>query len=219
MKSVAGVLAGCGFLDGAEIQEAVLSLLALERRGLSVAWYAPDRSQHHVVEHLHGRPTAGTRNVLTESARIVRGRVRPLTELKVEEHAGLLLPGGFGAAKNLCDFAFAGADMKVLPELEERVLAARRAGLALGFLCIAPVIAAQVLGRAGHHPVVTIGDDADTIQAIRSWGAEHQACAATEICVDAANRLVSTPAWNAAASIVEVAEGIEALAAQLADWI
>ena len=220
MKKVAGVLAGCGFLDGAEIQEAVLTLLALERRGVAVDWFAPDRLQHHVVDHLQGRPQGGeSRNVLAESARIVRGRVQALDRLKVEDYSGLVLPGGFGAAKNLCDFAFAGAGMSVLPELAERVLAARRAGLALGFICIAPVIAAQVLGRAGHRPLVTIGDDAEAAEAIRSWSAEHQACGAREICVDQANRLVTTPAWNAAASIVEVDEGIGALAEQLATWL
>ena len=123
MKSVAGVLAGCGFLDGAEIQEAVLSLLALERRGMSVAWFAPDRPQHHVVEHLHGRPTAETRNVLMESARIVAAAA---DRVAAEEHAGSVLPGGFGAAKNLCDFAFAGRTCACCRSWPS-VLAARRA--------------------------------------------------------------------------------------------
>lgn len=220
MKRVAGVLAGCGFLDGAEIQEAVLTQLALEQRGVALDWFAPDRPQHHVVDHVQGRPLAGeTRNVLAESARIARGRVRPLASLDLSQFGGLVMPGGYGAAKNLCDFAFAGAGMSVLPELAALVLAARRADLALGFLCIAPVIAAQVLGQAGHRPRVTIGSDTATAAAIRSWGAEHVDCTAVEICVDEANRLVSTPAWNAAASIVEVAEGVQALAGRLVDWL
>lgn len=216
-KKVAGVLAGCGFLDGAEIQEAVLTLLALEKRGVQLSWFAPDQPQAQVVDHLTGQPVAGeSRNVLRESARIVRGEVRPLTELDMAEYDGLVLPGGFGAAKNLCSFAFEGAAMHVLPALQARILQAHALRKPMGFLCIAPVIAARVLAAAGARPKVTIGDHAATAAAIAGWGAVHQVCAADEICLDSPNLLVSTPAWNAARGISQVAAGIEKLGERLA---
>jgi enhancing lycopene biosynthesis protein 2 len=216
MKRIAGVLAGCGVYDGAEIQEAVIALLAFARRGVAVDWFAPDIEQRHVVDHLGGEVAAGeTRSVLRESARIVRGAVRPLSELEIGTWDGLLLPGGFGVAKQLCSFAFEGAQMSVLPELERIVIEAHRQHKALGFICIAPVIAAKVLGAAGRYPMVTIGDDGATIQAIQSWGASHEIQPADGICVDPGNKLVTTPAWNRAENILQVERGIERLAERL----
>lgn len=217
MKSIAGVLSGCGFLDGAEIQEVVLCQLALERRGMTVRWYAPNLPQHHVVNHLSGKVVEGaSRNVLEESARIVRGAVKPLGELDPASVDGLLLPGGFGAAKQLCSWAFAGAEMSVLPELEELVLQFHMLRKPMGLVCIAPVIAARVLARAGARPQVTTGRDEELGETLRSWGAVHLPCEADEICVDAGNLLVSTPAWNAARSLTQVAAGIEKLGERLA---
>jgi enhancing lycopene biosynthesis protein 2 len=220
MKKVAGVLAGCGFLDGTEIQEAVLTLFSLEKRGVAVEWFAPHQPQHHVVNHASGEPAAReSRDVLAESARIVRGAVRPLSELDMGDYDGLVVPGGFGAAKNLCTFAFEGAQTRVLPELEAQILLARETRKPMGFICIAPVIAARVLARAGRRPLVTIGDHKESAAVIRSWGAQHQDCAADELCADADNLLLSTPAWNAARSITQVAAGIDLLAGRLARMI
>jgi len=219
-KKIAGVLAGCGYLDGAEIQEAVLTLLALEKRSAAVEWFAPVQAQAHVVNHVSGQPAASeSRNVLVESARIVRGAIHPLSDLDMADFDGLVLPGGFGAAKNLCNFAFAGAQMAVLPELAAQILKAREARRPMGFLCIAPVIAARVLGGAGKRPRVTIGRDAATTAIIHGWGGVHQDCAADEICLDADNLIVSTPAWNAARSIVQVAAGIDKLGERLVRMI
>jgi enhancing lycopene biosynthesis protein 2 len=219
-KKIAGVLAGCGYLDGAEIQEAVLTLLALEKRGAKVSWFAPAQPQAHVVNHISGQPAGGeSRNVLVESARIVRGDIHPLSDLDMADFDGLVLPGGFGAAKNLCSFAFDGAAMKVLPALEAQLLKGHSLRRPMAFLCIAPVIAARVLGAAGARPKVTIGSDKATILAIQGWGAQHQACAADEICLDTMNLLVSTPAWNEARTIVQVAAGIEKLGERLCRMI
>lgn len=215
MKRVAGILAGCGFLDGAEIQEAVITLLAFERRGVAIDWYAPDQEQAHVVDHLKGAPVTGSRNVLQESARIVRGAIRPLTELRLEEVQGLVLPGGFGAAKNLCSFAFDGVEMSVLPALAALLRQGHSLKRPMGFICIAPVIAARVLGADGHHPLVTIGNHEGTIEAILNWGARHEECSPEEICVDEDNLLVSTPAWNAASQALQVEKGINLLAESL----
>lgn len=44
------------------------------------------------------------RNVLTESARIARGKISDLAQLSAAHHDAAIFPGGFGAAKNLCVF-------------------------------------------------------------------------------------------------------------------
>jgi len=220
VKKIAGVLSGAGYLDGAEIQEAVLTQLSCERRGMTIHWFAPAIPQAHVVNHVSGQPVEGeSRSVLVESARIVRGEIHPLSDLDLAAFRALILPGGFGAAKNLCSFAFQGAEMSVLPELAAHVLNGHALRRPMAFLCIAPVIAARVLGGAGHRPKVTIGSHRETALAIQSWGGVHQPCAANQVCLDTENRLLSTPAWNNARSLVQVAAGIDKLAEQLAKLI
>ncbi|GMA80461.1 hypothetical protein GCM10025880_68800 [Methylorubrum aminovorans] len=51
MKKIAVVLSGCGVFDGAEINEAVLTLLALEERGITYQCFAPDKPQL-TINHL-----------------------------------------------------------------------------------------------------------------------------------------------------------------------
>src|SRR5574337_212340 len=148
-KRVGVVLAGCGFLDGSEIQEVVATLLALDRRGASVVAMAPDVPQLHVIDHVRKEPGAGERRVLAESARIVRGDIRDLAAVDERGLDALLLPGGFGVAKNLCTYATEGRSMRVNPDLERLVLEMRSAHKPMGFICIAPVIAARVFGREG----------------------------------------------------------------------
>ncbi len=163
-KRVGVVLAGCGFLDGAEIQEATLTLLYLDRRGARVTAMAPDVEQMHVVDHARGEPASGERRaVLAESARIVRGTIVDLATVKARDLDALILPGGYGAAKNLCTFAVDGTRMKVNPEVERLVREVKLAGKPLGFICIAPVIAAKILGEL--KPKLTIGDDRETARA------------------------------------------------------
>lgn len=215
MKKLAGVLAGSGFLDGSEIQEVVMTLLAFERLGVELEWFAPDREQAHVVDHLRAAPIKESRNVLQESARMVRGAISPLNRLDPADFDGLVLPGGFGAAKNLCSFAFEGAGMQVLQELAIRVTGFHKQNKPLGLICIAPVIAAKVLGEAGHQPLVTIGTHQETAAAITSWGARHEECGPEAICCDPRNLLVSTPAWNAAERATQVEVGINNLATKL----
>ena len=106
MKKVAVILAGCGVFDGAEIHESVLTLLQLERSGAQYQCMAPNIDQLHVVNHLTGEVTEGEqRNVLVEAARIARGEVIDLAQACADDYDALIIPGGFGAAKNLCDFA------------------------------------------------------------------------------------------------------------------
>ena len=206
MSKVAVVLAGCGVYDGAEINEAVLTLLSLEQQGASYQCFAPDIEQMHVINHLSGEPMAGERrNVLVEAARIARGNIKALDALKVEEFDALLVPGGFGAAKNLSNFAVAGAAMEVLPEFLEIARGFHRAGKPIGLICIAPVMAAAICGEGAQ---CTIGNDADTAAAIEAMGAQHLACPVSEARVDSERKLVTTPAYMLAGSVSEAYSGI-----------
>jgi enhancing lycopene biosynthesis protein 2 len=213
-KRVGVLLAGCGFLDGAEIQEATCTLLSLDRRKARLVAMAPDLPQMHVVDHLAKAPAAGqARGVLAESARIVRGQITDLAKVDAADLDALILPGGFGVAKNLCTFATEGRQMRVQPGVEALVRAMRAAGKPMGFICIAPVIAARVLGGDGVR--VTIGDDAETAGAVESWGAKHVPCKVTEIAVDERLKVVSTPAYMLGPWIADVAEGIDKLVAKV----
>jgi enhancing lycopene biosynthesis protein 2 len=175
---------------------------------------APDVPQMHVVDHLAKQPAAGqARGVLAESARLVRGQIQDLARVRAEDLDALILPGGFGVAKNLCTFATEGRQMRVQPGVEALVRAMRAAGKPMGFICIAPVIAARVLGADGVR--VTIGDDADTAGAVESWGAKHVRCQVTEIAVDERLKVVSTPAYMLGPWIADVAEGIDKLVAKV----
>lgn len=206
MAKVAVVLAGCGFYDGAEINEAVLTLLCLEQQGASYQCFAPNIEQMHVVNHLTGEPAQGeSRNVLVESARIARGNIKDLGEADIAEFDALLVPGGFGAAKNLSDFAVAGAEMQVQPDFLRVARAFHEAGKPIGLICIAPVMAAAICGEGTR---CTIGNDADTAAAINTMGAEHLECPVAEARVDVERKMVTTPAYMLAGSVSEAYAGI-----------
>lgn len=214
------VLSGCGYLDGSEIHEAVLALYFLDRAGAEIHCFAPDRDQFHVVNHLTGEPSGEVRNVLVESARLARGAVRSLREADMETLDALLLPGGYGAAKNLSDFAMKGPECAVDPDLARIVAAAiarRRPVLAI---CIAPAVVAAALRRMGSHAVtLTIGDDADTARAVERLGCRHQACPVDRVVVDEEHRVISTPAYMLGTGPAEVGAGIEAAVEVLMRWI
>lgn len=216
-KKVAVVLSGCGFKDGAEIHEAVLTLLALSQAGAVTKAYAPNIPQKTVTNHLTGEAMGETRNVLVESARIVRGDISDLKNLKASDADALIFPGGFGAALNLSDFAVKGPSCSVNPEVERVVKEFHAAGKPIGAICIAPGFVAKVLGsttvRAQQAAplLLTIGKDAGTAQALEACGAQHQNTAVHEICVDEANKVVSTSAYMMAENIAEAETGITKL--------
>jgi enhancing lycopene biosynthesis protein 2 len=211
MKRVAVVLSGCGVYDGSEIHEAVLALLFLDKAGAEVQCFAPDKPQRDVINHLKGEPAEGEqRNVLVESARLARGNIKPLSELDIEALDGVVFPGGFGAAKNLSAFAVDGPAGEVDPEVARVIQTAVRQGKVVGVICIAPAVVAKALEGTGRSPKLTIGTDADTAGALEAMGALHCPASVSEVCVDEANRLVSTPAYMLGQSISEVATGIEA---------
>lgn len=209
-KRVGVVLSGCGHLDGAEIHEATLTLLSLDRRGAGILGMAPAAEQMHVIDHVTRKPVSGvSRNVMAESARIMRGEVKDIATVNARDLDALVFPGGFGAAKNLCSFAIVGAKMTVNDDVARLVKAMHEARKPMGFICIAPVIAARVLGQV--HPVLTIGDDRDTAAALVAMGARHEVRKVDDICVDQANRIVTTPAYMLGPTIAAVAQGIDKL--------
>ena len=213
-KKVAVILSGCGVFDGSEIHEAVITLLALARAGAKVTCAAPDIPQAHVLDHTTGTVIeSAERNVLTEAARISRGKITALSALNADDFDALIFIGGFGAAKNLSSFAFDGADYQVVPEVAELIQQAHAGKKALGFMCIAPALAAAALGDLGVQ--ITIGTDSGTAAALESKGAKHINCPVDEVVVDAANRVVTTPAYMLAEDILDAESGINKLVNEL----
>ena len=204
-KKAGVVIAGCGYLDGAEIQEVVLTLLYLDQLGVDVLCMAPDIPQAHVVNHLTGEETGETRNVLVEAARIARGNVVDVASVNASDIDVLILPGGYGVAKNLCTFAFDGPEMKVNPAVEKLVREVHEAGKPVGAWCIAPALMAKLFPGLS----LTIGDDAATAFALESMGAKHAVCSVGNIVVDRTKRVVTTPAYMLGPWIANIAEGIE----------
>lgn len=201
------VLSGCGFQDGAEIHESVLTLLALDRAGCEIRCYAPDVAQARVVNHFTGEETRETRNVLVESARIARGAIEDLSKANADDLDALILPGGFGAALNLSDFATQGADATVNPDLAALLKEVHAQGKPIGAICIAPGVVAATL--RGEGPTLTIGNDPGTAAAIQACGASHEECPVEAFVVDRDQKIVTTPAYMLGPSIRHVAEGIE----------
>ena len=206
-KKIAVVLSGNGVFDGSEIHESVITLLALDEAGAQVVCMAPNVNQMHVIDHTKGDPVAGeSRNVLKESARIARGEITDIAEISAKDFDALIFPGGFGVAKNLCTFATEGINCSVNPDVERLVKEMYQAKRPLGFMCIAPAMAAKILGE--FSPKLTIGSDKGTAEAIESMGGLHVECTVDEIVVDEKNRIVTTPAYMLGPSIAHVAKGI-----------
>ncbi len=218
-KRIGVVLSGCGVYDGSEIYETVITLLAIDRAGTEAVCMAPNIEQMHVINHLVGEPAEGeSRNVLVESARIARGNIRDAAEVTVSDFDALILPGGFGAAKNLCDFAVNGPDCNVNADVARLVKETVAAKKPLAAICIAPALLAKVLGPI-NSPALTIGTDEATAEALNKMGAKHVECPVTEAVVDKENKIVSSPAYMLAGSISEAATGIEKTVQELIEMI
>ncbi len=216
MAKVGVILSGCGHQDGAEIREAVLTLLALEKAGIAYECLAPDVDQRDVVDHLTGQRVAGERrNVRRESARIARGKVRATGDVNAGEFGGLVIPGGYGAAKNLSDFAVSGTDCTVEASVARLVREAHAQGKPIGFVCIAPTIAARLIPGAK----ITIGKDPGTAEAVEKMGARHVECVSSSFVADPATKVFSTPAYMCDATLPQIAEGIEGMVRALGEMV
>jgi enhancing lycopene biosynthesis protein 2 len=212
-KKVAVVLSGCGFLDGAEITEAVSTLIALSETGASVSCFAPNEDFTSVA---HTNKAEGEkRNVLVEAARIARGHIHDLRDLKESKFDAVIFPGGFGAAKYLTTWASDGAKAKVHPEAARVVKEFHRAAKPIGAICIAPTLIAKVLGSEGVN--LTIGSDEATAREIEKTGAHHVKCAVTDYVSDRDHKVITTPAYMCEAQPFEIFTGIRKLVREIVE--
>jgi enhancing lycopene biosynthesis protein 2 len=203
MKKFAVVIAGCGVKDGAEIHEAVLTLLAIKKHGAEYEIFAPDIMQHHVIDHYTGNEVNEKRNVLSEAARIARGRIKPLSKFQARSFDALVFPGGFGVAKNLCTYAFDGCDCVINPDVEKAVKDMVSLQKPIGAMCISPVLLSKILGNVE----VTVGDDESTISDIKRMGANHKNTNHGEVVVDTQRLIYTTPCYMLDADIVDIEKG------------
>ena len=211
MKKFAIVLSGCGVYDGAEIQESVTAMLAVSRKGHSYQAFAPDIPQHHVVNHLTGAEMPEQRNVLVEAARIARGNVKDLSEFDPSQYDALLFVGGFGAAKNLSDFAFKGENYTVIDQVVGVIQSMHSAGKPVGAMCISPVLLADAIKGVE----LTLGATCGASEAAEKRGATHRVTTHGEVTVDAKNKTAATPCYMLDATIAQVADGAEHIVDEL----
>ncbi len=209
MYNIGVLLSGCGVMDGSEIHEAVITLLALDKEDIKYICIAPNREQTKVINHLTNEPQNEKRNILVEAARIARGNIKDIKDLDLNEIDALIMPGGFGAACNLSSFATEGANAKILPEVENLLKELHKNKKPIGAICIAPNIIAKVFGN--EKPQITIGTDPGTAEKLEEMGAKHINKNADEIVIDEKNLFVSTPAYMLAKGPKEIEAGITKL--------
>lgn len=202
-KKFAVILAGSGVFDGSEIHETTFSLYAIMNHGAEYQIFAPDVKQHHVVNHLTGKEMNEERNVLVEAARIARGDIKPLNEFRAGDFDALLMPGGFGVAKNLSTYAFDGANMTVNPELEKAIRDMVNSGKPIAGLCISPVVLAKVLGDVE----LTIGQDENTAKDVEKMGSRHKQTDHGEVVLDAKYKVATTPCYMLDANVLDIIDG------------
>ena len=216
MSKIGIVLSGCGVNDGSEIHEAVITMLELDKAGADMLLMAPNIDQLHVINHATGEEMDDSRNVLVESARISRGDIEDIAVVTSENVDALIFPGGFGVAKNLSDYAMAGVECSVNPDVLRLSREVHNEGKPIGAICIAPAIMAMILSGKTE---LTVGFDEQTASDIDAMGAKHVLCPVDEIVVDKEKKVVSTPAYMEAKSIKEAALGIEKLVAEILNMI
>jgi len=215
MKKFAIVLSGCGVYDGAEIHEATLSMLAIQRMGGEYQCFAPNINQHHVINHLNGEEMNETRNVLVESARIARGDIKDLKEFKADNFDALLFPGGFGAAKNLSNVAFEGANATINEEVIDVVKQVHKQKKPIGALCIAPTLIAKILGDVN----VTIGNEKATADVVEAFGATHIETDHGDVVFDEDNIVFTTPCYMLDAKITDIDDGANNIVDAMLKWM
>lgn len=201
------VLSGCGVYDGAEIHEAVMTLYAIDKAGGTYQVFAPNVMQHHVINHVTGKASEESRNVMTEAARIARGKIKPMTDYHAADYDALIFPGGFGVAKNLCTYALDGVDCSVDRVVEAAIIETHKAHKPIGALCISPVLITRVLGGVS----VTVGNDPDTVADIAALGGKHEKKGHGEVMTDEKNLIVTTPCYMLDATISDIARDAEQL--------
>lgn len=215
MKKFAVILNGCGHLDGSEIHESVMTLLAIDRQECSYTIFAPDMPQYHVMNHLTRQPMEGERNMMVEAARIARGNIREISEYRPADFDALVIPGGFGVAKNLFTYAIDGVNAKVLDSVRKAIVDTHDARKPIGALCISPVLVTKVLGDI----TVTVGSDPGTIADVEKMGASHVNTNITEVISDKQNLIFTTPCYMLDATIADIADSAENLISTMLEYM
>jgi enhancing lycopene biosynthesis protein 2 len=206
------ILAGCGAKDGAEIHESVISLLSIDREGAEYEIAAPNIEQKDVLNFIDGSELNEKRNVMLEAARIARGKIKDLSKLSMEDYDVLLIPGGFGAAKNLCSYAYEGIKASVIPDLKRLINEAYDQSKPIGAICIAPVIVALSLAKKNPNIILSLGTDTSANADLEAIGVRSKACLTTEACIDKVNKIISSPAYmHGKSRISELEQGISKL--------
>ena len=209
------LLSGCGVNDGSEIHETVITMLALDRADVETHLMAPNIDQMHVINHYTGQEMDEFRNVLVESARIARGDIKDMAEVTGGDLDALIIPGGFGVAKNLSDYAMSGAECSINPDVYRLVSEMVLLKKPIGAICIAPTMMAKILAEQNRSATMTIGKDKSTAKDMQAMGSTHKECPVEEMVIDEENNIVTTPAYMDAKNISEAAEGIEKLVKQI----
>lgn len=223
MKKIGIILSGCGVYDGSEIQEAVFTMLSIARHGAGYVCYAPNTNQHHVVNHITGQEMTETRNTLVEAARIARGEIKDLAQFSSDDIDGLVIPGGFGAAKNLTQWAFSGPKGEIHPEVKRAINECVMHNKPVAGLCMGPTVIAKALEGTSVNAQLTVGTTAEKspyeIQAIsdgmNSIGASAVMKSIREVSVDQKNKIVTAPCYMMEAGITEVHDNIEMAISEL----
>lgn len=217
------LLSGSGVYDGAEIQEAVLSMLAVSESGDTYTCIGVDADQFHVINHLTGEPMNESRNMLIEAARIARGNIVPIQDIQPADLDGLIIPGGFGNAKNFTNWAFEGPDGTILPEVKLLLVNLVNIGKPIAALCVSPVVLAKALEGSGIHPSLTLGTTAESSpydieafsQGLIKTGATTTYKTVKEIQVDQVNKIVSAPCYMMDATISDIWKNIQQAVSEL----
>lgn len=221
------LLSGCGVYDGAEIQEAVLSMLAVQEIGAEYVCISVDASQHHVINHTTGEEMSETRNMLVEAARIARGHIHNINTIAPADIDALIIPGGFGSAKNFTKWAFEGPDGAILPEVKLLLVNLVNVGKPIAALCVSPVVLAKAFEGSAIHSNMTIGSDkegspysiADFSAGLAKTGVEPVMKTVREIQIDTANKIVTAPCYMMDATILEIRNNIRQAVEALRDLI
>lgn len=222
-KKIGVLLSGSGVFDGSEIHESVFTLLAVDKRNGEAVCFAPDADQHHVINHLNGDEMNEKRNILTESARIARGKIQDVTKADVKALDALVIPGGFGTAKNHTKWAFEGPDGKIRSDVKKLINDFSAAGKPILGLCMAPTTIAKALEGSDRKVKLTVGTTEENspydIKAIsggmEKTGAKAEMKTVKEVLVDEDNRIITAPCYMMEASVSQVHENIEAATEEL----
>lgn len=210
------LLSGCGVYDGAEIHETVSVLLALDKMGIEALCIAPDVEQHHVINHLTGEEMPEKRNVLVEAARIARGAITEVSKVNVAELDALVIPGGFGVAKNFTKWAFEGPNGSILESVKNLIQAFYKAQKPIGAVCMAPTTIAKALEGLANVQI-TIGNTIEKSpydikgisEGINAMGNVAVMVSVNDVFVDTTNKIVTSPCYMMEATISQIYAGVE----------